>query len=142
MSVPHLKYTTAIITTVFLVVFIYAKAQTHSKGNLRDSVQKYIYNNPLKAKDYAYKYLRKSESVSDEVGLINALNYLGTINNTISYTDSAYYFYDKAIIKSYDANNELLVLQSKIQKAGFLYQHYDFNNSLIIYNEALLLANK
>lgn len=142
MGISQLKYMKVIFTTVFLIVFICVKAQTYSKDNLRDSVQKYIYNNPTKAKDFAYKYLRKSESDNDDVGLINALNYLGTINNTISYTDSAYYFYDKAIIKAYDVKNELLVLQSKMKKAGFLYQHYDFNNSLIIYNEALLLANK
>ena len=107
-----------------------------------DSIQKYIYNEPLKAKHYAYKYLRSSHYKNNDEGVINAFNYLASINNIISYPDSAFYFYDKAIIKSYDINNDELVMRSKNNKAGFLYQHYDFNNSLALYNEALLLAEK
>jgi len=101
-----------------------------------------MYNDPVTAKRYAYQFLKKNEADKDWINTINAFNYLGAINSTLSYADSAYYFYNKAIIKAFSINNEQLVLSSKMGKAGFLYQNYDFNNSLALYDEALTLANK
>ncbi|MBN9283325.1 MULTISPECIES: helix-turn-helix domain-containing protein [Flavobacterium] len=112
------------------------------KNQLKDSIQKYIYNNPALAKKYIHSYLSLSEKRKEEEEAIIAYNYLGYVCMTLSETDSAFYFCDKAIIKAYGLNNQGLVLRAKMNKASMLYQAYNFEQSLLLYNEALQLANK
>ncbi|UUC46214.1 helix-turn-helix domain-containing protein [Flavobacterium cerinum] len=130
---------------VFLCAFLLAFQSvlaTDTKNQLKDSIQKYIYNNPALAKKYIHRYLSISEKQKEDNDVIIAYNYLGYVCMTLSETDSAFYFCDKAIIKAYGANNQNLVLRAKINKASLLYQTYNFEQALLLYNEALQLANK
>lgn len=135
----------SLLKRVFLCAFLLAFQSilaTDTKNQLKDSIQKYIYNNPALAKKYIHRYLSISEKQKEDNDVIIAYNYLGYVCMTLSETDSAFYFCDKAIIKAYGANNQNLVLRAKINKASLLYQTYNFEQSLLLYNEALQLANK
>lgn len=135
----------SLLKRVFLCAFLLSFQSilaTDTKNQLKDSIQKYIYNNPALAKKYIHRYLSISEKQKEDNDVIIAYNYLGYVCMTLSETDSAFYFCDKAIIKAYGANNQNLVLRAKINKASLLYQTYNFEQSLLLYNEALQLANK
>lgn len=135
----------SLLKRVFLCAFllsIQSVLATDTKNQLKDSIQKYIYSNPALAKKYIHRYLSISEKQKEDNDVIIAYNYLGYACMTLSETDSAFYFCDKAIIKAYGANNQNLVLRAKINKASLLYQTYNFEQSLLLYNEALQLANK
>ena len=129
-----LKYNLLLLISVFVCKI------TYSQKSLVDSINKYADNDAIKAKTFAYKLLKAGEQESNNEYIVKSLIALGEINNTLSFEDSAYFFFDRAIIKSYDADNEEMVLISKISKADFLYERYNFNEALKIYNEALSLA--
>lgn len=135
----------SLLKRVFLCAFLLSFQSilaTDTKNQLKDSIQKYIYSNPALAKKYIHRYLSLSEKQKEDNDVIIAYNYLGYVCMTLSETDSAFYFCDKAIIKAYGANNQNLVLRAKINKASLLYQIYNFEQALLLYNEALQLANK
>ena len=145
---PKYNYTNVailkrILLNIILVFFISSFTKhAYSRITPEDSIQKYIYYKPIEAKKYAYKLLKNSKTVKNDTNFIRALNYIGQINSVLSYTDSANYFFDKAIQKSYSINNNRQLLISKITKASFLYQNYDFNNSIKLFNDALKLATE
>ena len=132
----------------FFLVFtlVYIELSVHSnmpfQHSIEDSILKYKDADPLLAKNFAYSFLNKSLKNENKKNIVKAFNHLGYINFVLSHTDSAYYFYDKAIIESFNINDEKLILFSKKNKAAFLYQNYDFNNALELYNDALSLAEK
>lgn len=138
----NFKYLKVIFNILIVLYCNCLIGSSNYQSGIEDSIQKYLYNDPLKAKLFAFQYLENNQSQNNHKEIVTALYYLASINSSLSYADSANYYYDKAIIKSYSINEDELVLKTKMGKAGFLYQNYDFNNSLILYNEALQLATK
>uniref|UniRef100_UPI00286DCF89 helix-turn-helix domain-containing protein n=1 Tax=Flavobacterium sp. TaxID=239 RepID=UPI00286DCF89 len=68
--------------------------------------------------------------------------YLANLCGTISQKDSAFYYYDKAIQKANQINDDKTVLYYKVNKSNYLFSEFDFDGALSLYNECLDLAKK
>jgi AraC-like DNA-binding protein/tetratricopeptide (TPR) repeat protein len=128
------------ITTVFgFIDFMFSQSNITS---MKDSVYKNMFINPRETKIIAHKLLntcKENKLVKDES---NAYYFLAEICGTISQKDSAFYYFDKAIEKATQINDNRLLLYHKINKANYLFSEYDFDGALTLYDECLRLAKR
>ncbi|WP_395059216.1 helix-turn-helix domain-containing protein [Flavobacterium sp.] len=127
------------ITLLFIMNF--AGAQSKSKS-LNDSIVKYFFSNPNKAKTYSHKFLKiaKQNNLSKEES--NAYFYIADLCGAMSQKDSVFYYYDKAIQKAIDIDNKEILLYHKINKANYLFYQYYYEESLALFEECIKLAKK
>jgi AraC-like DNA-binding protein len=109
---------------------------------IRDSITENLFSNPKKAKKYSYELL----AMAKEKGLIKeegiAYWYLADLCSMSSQKDSAYYYYDMGIKKAIEIKNNKLLLCCKVNKANYLFNEYNFNSALTLYNESLDIAKE
>ena len=127
------------ITLLFIMNF--AGAQSKSKS-LNDSIVKYFFSNPNKAKTYSHKFLKiaKQNNLSKEES--NAYFYIADLCGAMSQKDSVFYYYDKAIQKAIDIDDNEILLYHKINKANYLFYQYYYEESLALFEECIKLAKK
>jgi len=105
-----------------------------------DSIQKYIYNDNLKADYYTRKFLNVSFENENLHNQIQAYYYLGYIKRQLNDIDSSLYFYNKGhkIAKEHDLKKMLLNIT--INKAILFYTNAYYKDALNLYQEALTIA--
>ncbi len=132
------KYFLYCIIVVFgFIDFMFSQ---NNIASMKDSVYKNMFINPRETKIIAHKLLnscKEKELVKDQS---NAYYFLAEICGTISQKDSAFYYFNKAIEKAIQINDNRLLLYHKINKANYLFSEYDFDGALTLYDECLSLA--
>jgi tetratricopeptide (TPR) repeat protein len=109
---------------------------------LYDSINVYLYKNPNLAKTFSFKLLKLAKENHLESKESNAYFYLADLSGTLSQKDSAFYYYERAIQKAIENNDENLLLIYKVNKSNYLFNQFDFEAALTLYNECLKLAKK
>lgn len=108
----------------------------------KDSVKSLLYTNPVKAKYYCHKILKyaKSNNLLEEEAKSSCV--LADLSGALMQKDSAYYYFDKAIQKTIQIGNQKLEMVFKINKANFLFNEFDFEEALTLYEECSELSKK
>ena len=125
----------------FLFLFI-GSMHAQKQSALYDSINKYQLSNSLLAKQYSFKLLKFSKENDLINGECNAYFFLADIYTTLDNKDSVFYYYDKAIQKANEKGRDNLVLIYKINKANYFFCQFDYESSLVTYNDCLELAEK
>jgi AraC-like DNA-binding protein len=126
------------------LLFFFVKV-CNSQNNIKslnDSVDKYYFSNQNKAKTYSHKLLilTRQNNLYTEQSKVYCL--LADLSASLSQKDSAFYYYDKAIQKATEIDNQRLLLYHKINKANYLFNQFDFEGAMTLFNECLVLAQK
>lgn len=111
-------------------------------GSLNDSINKHLYNNPNKAKLFCHKLLAISKSDNLYETKVFTYCYLSDLCSVLGQKDSVFYYFDKGIqeaLQNKDQNLEMIV---KVNKAKYLFNQFDFDGALTLYNECLELSEK
>ncbi|MBP1221930.1 helix-turn-helix domain-containing protein [Flavobacterium sp. 1355] len=108
----------------------------------KDSVQSLLYNNPSKAKYYCYKLLKYAKANDLVVEEAKTYCFLADLSGALTQKDSAFYYFDKAIQKANAIDNEKLEMVFKINKANYLFNEFDFQEALTLYEECVILSKK
>jgi YesN/AraC family two-component response regulator len=66
--------------------------------------------------------------------------FLAYISGVLVEKDSAFFYYDKLIQKATDIKDDKFLLICKINKSDYLFNEYDFDGALRLYNDCLTLA--
>lgn len=127
---------------LFFLFIIIGSIHAQNQPALYDSINKYQFSNSVLAKHYSFKLLKLSKENNLINGECNAYFFLADIYTTLDQKDSVFYYYDKAIQKAYEKERENLVLIYKVNKANYLFCQFDYESSLVTYNECLQLAKK
>lgn len=108
----------------------------------KDSVKNLLYNNPGKAKYYSHKLLKYAKA--NDLGIEEAKSYcfLADLSGALAQKDSAFYYFDKAFQKANSINNKKLEMVFKINKANYLFNEFDFQEALTLYEECTILSKK
>ena len=125
-----------------LVFFILSNASIYSQKSdrINDSIQKYLYENPQKAKKYAHKLLTSLKSSGQTKEIVFAYCTLADLCGALSEKDSVFYFFDKAAqVAPNDKDFELVV---KVNKGNYLFNQFDFEGALNIYNDVLAICQE
>jgi AraC-like DNA-binding protein len=109
---------------------------------IRDSIQKNIFSAPKKAKILSHQLLviAKNAKIAKEEARAYCL--LAHLSGALSQKDSAFYYYDKAISKAIENNDDTSLMYYKLNKSDYLFSEYDFDGALILYDQCLDLAKK
>ncbi|MFB3385985.1 helix-turn-helix domain-containing protein [Flavobacterium sp. LAR06] len=108
----------------------------------KDSVKSLLYSDPVKAKYYCHKilkYAKPNNLVEEEA---KAYCILADLSGALTQKDSAYYYFDKAIQKTIQTDNQKLEMVFKINKANFLFNEFDFEEALTLYEECSDLSKQ
>jgi AraC-like DNA-binding protein/tetratricopeptide (TPR) repeat protein len=108
----------------------------------KDSVKSLLYNNPTKAKYYCHKLLKYAKANDLVVEEAKSYCFLADLSGALTQKDSAFYYFDKAIQKANSADNEKLEMVFKINKANYLFNEFDFQEALTLYEECTILSKK
>lgn len=108
----------------------------------KDSVKTLLYNNPSKAKYYCHKVLKYAKANDLVVEEAKSYCFLADLSGALTQKDSAFYYFDKAIQKADAIDNEKLEMVFKINKANYLFNEFDFQEALTLYEECATLSNK
>ncbi|MWB96554.1 helix-turn-helix domain-containing protein [Flavobacterium sp. GA093] len=124
---------------LFLMNFAFSQNKIET---YKDSVKTLLYTNPTKAKYYSHKLLKYSKSNDLEEDEARAYCFLADLSGALTQKDSAFYYFDKAIYKANDIDNEKLEMVFKINKANYLFNEFDFQEALNLYEECSTLSKK
>ncbi|WP_452602987.1 helix-turn-helix domain-containing protein [Pontimicrobium sp. MEBiC06410] len=128
-----MKYKTQALSVIFSIFFLnYLICQDGENVSTGDSISKYIYNQPHKAIDYCYDYIKLNEKINNIDGIILGYSALATAFGVVNEPDSTLHYYYKSLSLVKDPVN-LIVRKYYIAKV------YDKNSN---YNEALRLYNQ
>ncbi|MEO8534694.1 MAG: helix-turn-helix domain-containing protein [Flavobacterium sp.] len=108
----------------------------------KDSVKVLLYNNPSKAKYYCHKLLKYAKANDLVVEEAKSYCFLADLSGALAQKDSAFYYFDKAIHKADAIDNEKLEMVFKINKANYLFNEFDFQEALTLYEECVVLSKK
>ncbi|WP_165829075.1 helix-turn-helix domain-containing protein [Flavobacterium sp. HTF] len=123
----------------FTINFTFSQSKIET---YKDSVQSLIYNNPSKAKYYCYKLLKYAKANDLVVEEAKTYCFLADLSGALTQKDSAFYYFDKAIQKANAIDNEKLEMVFKINKANYLFNEFDFQEALTLYEECVILSKK
>ncbi|MCL9807391.1 helix-turn-helix domain-containing protein [Flavobacterium amniphilum] len=124
----------------FFLFVIIGSVHAQDQMALYDSIVKYQFNNSELAKHYSFELLKLSKENKLINGECNAYFHLADIYSAMEQKDSTLYYYDKAIQKAEEKGRYNLVLIYKINKANYFFCQFDYEASLVTYNESLELA--
>ncbi|RZJ52719.1 MAG: helix-turn-helix domain-containing protein [Flavobacterium sp.] len=108
----------------------------------KDSVKSLLYNNPTKAKYYSHKLLKYAKANDLVIEEAKTYCFLADLSGALTQKDSAFYYFDKAIQKAKDIDNEKFEMVFKINKANYLFNEFDFQEALTLYEECVTLSKK
>jgi len=123
----------------FTINFTFSQSKIET---YKDSVQSLLYNNPSKAKYYCYKLLKYAKANDLVVEEAKTYCFLADLSGALTQKDSAFYYFDKAIQKANAIDNEKLEMVFKINKANYLFNEFDFQEALTLYEECVILSKK
>jgi AraC-like DNA-binding protein len=109
---------------------------------INELIVKNLFDNPIVAKKYSHKLLKIAKEDKLQKDESRAYFFLAELSGNFSQKDSAFYYYDKAIQKAVEINDEKALLYYKVNKANFLFNGFDFDSALNLYNECLSVAKK
>lgn len=113
---------------------------SQKNDRINDSIKKYLYENPQKAKKYSHKLLTSLKNSGQTKEIVFAYCTLADLCGALSEKDSVFYYFDKAIqMSSNDKDFELVV---KVNKGNYLFNQFDFEGALNIYNEVLAISKE
>lgn len=134
-----------VISRIYTLVVLLAINFTFSQNKIetyKDSVKSLLYNNPAKAKYYCHKllkYAKANDLVAEEA---KSYCFLADLSGALTQKDSAFYYFDKAIQKANSIDNQKLEMVFKINKANYLFNEFDFQEALTLYEECVILSKK
>jgi AraC-like DNA-binding protein/lipopolysaccharide biosynthesis regulator YciM len=108
----------------------------------KDSVKSLLYNNPTQAKYYCHKLLKYAKANDLAIEEAKSYCFLADLSGALAQKDSAFYYFDKAIQKATATNDEKLQMVFKINKANYLFNEFDFQEALTLYEECSILSRK
>jgi AraC-like DNA-binding protein len=123
----------------FIINFVFSQNKIET---YKDSVRSLLYNNPTKAKYYCHKLLKYSKANDLVIEEAKTYCFLADLSGALTQKDSAFYYFDKAIQKANDIDNEKLQMVFKINKANYLFNDFDFQEALTLYEECVTLSKK
>lgn len=134
-----------VISKIYTLVVLLAVNFGFSQNKIetyKDSVKTLLYNNPAKAKYYSHKVLKYAKA--NDLGVEEAKSYcfLADLSGALTQKDSAFYYFDKAIQKAKAFDDEKLEMVFKINKANYLFNEFDFQEALTLYEECVVLSKK
>lgn len=127
------------LVLVFTINFTFCQNKIET---YKDSVKSLLYNNPAKAKYYCHKLLKYAKANDLVVEEAKSYCFLADLSGALTQKDSAFYYFDKAIQKANATNNEKLEMVFKINKANYLFNEFDFQEALTLYEECTILSKK
>ena len=132
------------LINIYILLLLFNKSLSQDKTNteLINSIISTSTNNPKLAKENSYKLLKIARLQGNKKDEGIAYIYLADFSSLNLQNDSAYYYFDKAIQKAIETNDNSYELLYKINKAIFISNQNDFNGALELYNECLQLAEK
>lgn len=130
------KHTSLILIFSFVFTFYGQEKEKIILSEIKNS----LYSNPVEAKKKSHKLLKTIKGKNLKKTESNAYYFLAELSGTLSEKDSCFYYYEKAIQKANELNDMNLVLLYKINKANYLFNEFDFESSLKLYDETLNLA--
>jgi len=127
------------LVLLFVINFTFCQNKIET---YKDSVKSLLYNNPAKAKYYCHKLLKYAKANDLVVEEAKSYCFLADLSGALTQKDSAFYYFDKAIQKANASNNEKLEMVFKINKANYLFNEFDFQEALTLYEECTILSKK
>lgn len=130
---------------IVLLIFILFPKISYSKDRvkiLQDSIDKYFYTNPEKSKFFCHSLLRVSEIDQLRQTKVLTYCYLSYLSNVLNQKDSVFYYYDKGIQQAKESQDQNLEKIVKVNKAKYLFDQFDYDGSLTLFNECLSLAKE
>lgn len=124
---------------LFFIHFSYAQDKAKS---LNDSIKKYFYTNPSKAKTFCHKLMFVSNRDHLTEQKVVTYCYLSDLSGVLNQRDSVFYFFDKGIQTAKDNQDQNLEMVVKVNKAKYLFNQFDFDGALTLFNECLNLSKK
>jgi AraC-like DNA-binding protein len=122
------------------LTLINAPVYSQKNDRINDSIKKYLYENPQKAKKYSHKLLTSLKNSGQTKEIVFAYCTLADLCGALSEKDSVFYYFDKAIqMSSNDKDFELVV---KVNKGNYLFNQFDFEGALNIYDEVLAISQE
>lgn len=122
------------------LVHINALVYAQKRDNINDSIKKYLYENPQKAKKYSHKLLSSLKNSGQTKEIVFAYCTLADLCGALSEKDSVFYYFDKAIqVSGNDKDFELIV---KVNKGNYLFNQFDFEGALNIYDDVLAICQE
>lgn len=134
-----------VLTTISGLILLFTINFTFSQNKIetyKDSVKSLLYNNPTKAKYYCHKLLKYAKANDLVVEEAKSYCFLADLSGALAQKDSAFYYFDKAIQKANSNDNERLEMVFKINKANYLFNEFDFQEALTLYEECTILSKK
>lgn len=134
-----------ILNKMYILVLLFSINLGFSQNKIetyKDSVQSLLYNNPSKAKYYCYKLLKYAKANDLVIEEAKTYCFLADLSGALTQKDSAFYYFDKAIQKANAIDNEKLEMVFKINKANYLFNEFDFQEALTLYEECVILSKK
>lgn len=134
-----------VLTTISGLILLFTINFTFSQNKIetyKDSVKSLLYNNPTKAKYYCHKLLKYAKANDLVVEEAKSYCFLADLSGALAQKDSAFYYFDKAIQKASSNDNERLEMVFKINKANYLFNEFDFQEALTLYEECTILSKK
>ncbi|WP_166921611.1 helix-turn-helix domain-containing protein [Flavobacterium poyangense] len=128
-----------VLFLLFIVNFTFSQNKIET---YKDSVKNLLYNNPSKAKYYCHKLLKYAKTNDLVVEEAKSYCFLADLSGALTQKDSAFYYFDKAIHKANAIDNEKLEMVFKINKANYLFNEFDFQEALTLYEECVTLSKK
>ena len=130
---------------IYSLIFLFTINYTFCQNKIetyQDSVKTLLYNNPTKAKYYCHKLLKYAKANDLVVEEAKSYCFLADLSGALNQKDSAFYYFDKAIQKANSVDSEKLEMVFKINKANYLFNEFDFQEALTLYEECTILSNK
>lgn len=133
-----------IIVVLFLLLFNLFAYSQNQNINYEDSIKKYFYNDPLKAKLFTHGQLKfgNIEKNKDKSKKVIAYCYLADFSNILNQKDSALYYFDKAYTEAKKINNSNLEIIVTMNKADYYFNQNDYDAAIITYNSSIDLAKE
>jgi len=125
---------------ILMFLFVFSFYAQEKEEKLINEIKQELYTNPLEAKKKSHKLLKIIKGKNLKKTESNAYYFLAELSGTLSEKDSCLYYYEKAIQKANELDDVNLALMYKINKANYLFNEFDFESSLKLYDEALNLA--
>lgn len=122
---------------LFTMNFIFSQIKIET---YKDSVKSLLYNNPSKAKYYCHKLLKYAKANDLAVEEAKSYCFLADLSGALTQKDSAFFYFDKAIQKASATNDDKLQMIFKINKANYLFNEFDFQEALTLYEECSTLS--
>lgn len=135
---------------VVLLLFLAFSIKSYSQekiNRIEDSIKKYFYTDPVKAKGFSHNLLKitqeSNQNNKDNIAKkIISYCYLSDFSNILNQKDSVLYFYEKAFFEAKRIKDPLFEIIVNINKANYFFNQYDYDSALNIYNQTVELASK